>query len=361
MNKRSLSTVITSLIMILLVLVAIGFVWIVVKNVISSGLEGISLESFSINLEIKNVNLGVNGINVTLKRGIGKGEVSKLKFIVSNDDTTEIIEKTTNIGELEQATFNINTTICMNKISVAPVIKLESGKEIIGEIKDTKNLDETNLVKNIPGLVSWWRFEGNANDEIGENDGTLMNGVNCNVQGKYGKACEFDAIDDYVNMGNDSSLHPSTFTLAAWIYHKGTIWNMIIGNEKTIGANTYSGFWLDIDENNRLYLLIGNCSGAGCLAPSYNPLNSTNSITLNNWTHVVATYDGYNMFLYINGIKDSNTANGAISYFNHSNNLSIGKGGEYIHFFNGTIDEVMIFNRALSADEIKEIRGCYFF
>ncbi len=371
MQKRGLSAIITMIIVILLVLVGFVFVWFAVKNFISEGVDISSTGKVFINLEIKNVNIGVDSVNVTVKRNIGEGEISKLKFIVSNDDTTEVIEKTTNIGELEQATFNINTTICMNKISVAPVIKLESGKEIIGEIKDTIELEEENLIKNVPGLVSWWRFEGNADDEIGESDGTLMNGVNCNVQGKYGKACKFDAIDDYVNMGNDSSLHPITFTLSAWIYYLGGGWKMVIGNEQFISAGDYRGFWLDIAGENslplgnddHLYFLVGGEEFGEREGENrtYTKLYSTGKVPLNSWTYVVATFDGKNASLYINGIMNNTIQGVNISYTNHINNLSIGMGGDTgIHFFNGTIDEVMIFNRALSADEVKKIHGCYF-
>jgi len=69
------------------------------------------------------------------------------------------------------------------------------------------------------GLVSWWRFEGNANDENGINDGTIF-GANCNSAGKFDLACNFNGVSDYVSVPFDYStqfLGSDPFTLSSWI------------------------------------------------------------------------------------------------------------------------------------------------
>ncbi len=68
MNKRGLSGVVTSLILILLVLVAVGIVWVVVKNIISEGSEQVSLGMFTVDLEIKNVKVNEGGVDVKVER-----------------------------------------------------------------------------------------------------------------------------------------------------------------------------------------------------------------------------------------------------------------------------------------------------
>ncbi|MCX6746682.1 MAG: hypothetical protein NTU63_00935, partial [Candidatus Pacearchaeota archaeon] len=93
MQKKGLSTIVTTLIIIVLVLVAIGIVWIVVRNVIQTGTEGVGLSQFTLNAEIKDVtadNVSDN-VNLTVKRNPGEGEILKIKFIFSTETDSEIV------------------------------------------------------------------------------------------------------------------------------------------------------------------------------------------------------------------------------------------------------------------------------
>ena len=94
LNKRGLSTIVTSLLLILLVIVAVGIVWIVVRNVLQGGTEGIFLDKFTIDAQIKNVQVDnqTNSIDLTVKRNSGEGEITGLKFIFYNETASEIIE-----------------------------------------------------------------------------------------------------------------------------------------------------------------------------------------------------------------------------------------------------------------------------
>jgi hypothetical protein len=76
---------------------------------------------------------------------------------------------------------------------------------------------QSECVHQPPDMVSWWDAENNANDIIGSNDGTLMNGATF-APGKVGQAFSFDGVDDYVAIPHSSSLDlNSAFTLGAWI------------------------------------------------------------------------------------------------------------------------------------------------
>src|SRR5262249_26619118 len=69
----------------------------------------------------------------------------------------------------------------------------------------------------IPGTVSWWKAEGNANDSVRGNGGSLVNGTGF-ASGLVGQAFSFDGVDDYVDLGNPTSLKlTSGITLEAWI------------------------------------------------------------------------------------------------------------------------------------------------
>ena len=218
MKKKGLSTVVTTLIIILLVLVAVGIVWVVISNLIREGVEEVSLGKFTIDLNIKDVKIQTDSIDVKIKRNPGKGELTGIKFLVSDGVKTEVFEMPTNMGELAEQTFTLDYDGLVKEISIAPILKSESGKESIGNEIDKEEFSSEEAVKNINGLFSWWRFEGNANDEIGDNNGVLKGGVDCNVDGMYGKACEFDGVDDYVEINLNTISVGEDYTISLWTH-----------------------------------------------------------------------------------------------------------------------------------------------
>ncbi|MCX6746504.1 MAG: hypothetical protein NTU63_00005 [Candidatus Pacearchaeota archaeon] len=141
MQKKGLSTIVTTLIIIVLVLVAIGIVWIVVRNVIQTGTEGVGLSQFTLNAEIKDVtadNVSDN-VNLTVKRNPGEGEISKIKFIFSIETDSEIVTEEVSLKELEERRFNFHLTKLhvsdLVSISIVPIIK-QNEKEILGNVLD---------------------------------------------------------------------------------------------------------------------------------------------------------------------------------------------------------------------------------
>ena len=67
------------------------------------------------------------------------------------------------------------------------------------------------------GIVGWWPAEGNANDLIGTNNGTLLGGATANASGMVGTAFSFDGTNSYVQFADSSVFHPSNLTVEAWI------------------------------------------------------------------------------------------------------------------------------------------------
>lgn len=149
-DSRGLSTIVTTLLILLLIFVAIGIIWVVVRNVIQQGSEQISLGKFTLDLEIKSVVVGTDSVNVKVKRNPGAGEISGLKFIVDDGDTTKVIEKNGTLSELQEKTFifssgELGDIVVANieKVSVAPIFTLESGKEYVGDVKDEYEISGT--------------------------------------------------------------------------------------------------------------------------------------------------------------------------------------------------------------------------
>jgi len=226
MKKRGLSGVIATLIMILLVLVSTGIVWVVIKNILNQGEEQISVGNVFIDMDVKSVKIKSDGsLDVRVKRNTGEGDISGIKIIISDGVKTETFDESLNSGELdvfEERTFNLVYDGLVKEVSVVPILKLESGKEKTGSVSGTYKFDNEEIIKNLGG-VSWWRFEGNARDEIGSNSGTLQGGVDCSVQGKFGEGCEFYSDSDSVDIGTDKNLinGGNKATISAWIYLKG--------------------------------------------------------------------------------------------------------------------------------------------
>lgn len=150
MKKRGLSDVVTTLIIVLLVLVAIGIIWVVVKNVIQKGSEQIEIGQFSLDLQIKSVN--VQGDDVTIgvdvKRNPGQGNFVGMNFVFSDGQNSETIRQNITLQELEEKSFTFTLTkinvISLKTVSIAPIYKLDSGKESTGNV-----LDNFDVPKNI--------------------------------------------------------------------------------------------------------------------------------------------------------------------------------------------------------------------
>jgi len=177
------------------------------------------------------------------------------------------------------------------------------------------------------------------------NHGMCMNGTDI-IQTKEGtSALSFDGVNDYVDCGNDESLNIiSAITIEAWVNTNSLEDRKIITRVKGNG-------WQDIVyqmcvSDGKILLGVYNGSSGG--------MNSvvSESIETNKWYHVVATLDNQYVRLYVNNVKYEtlNTIGTVMS--NHSIHTKI---GTWItsNYFQGLIDEVRIYNRALSLEEVR--------
>ena len=143
-NKRGLSAVVTTLIIVLLVLVAAGVFYTVFIKFIRSGAEEISLGKFMINLEIENAYVQDNSVKVGVKRNPGKGDLIAINFVISDGANSEVIRKNTNIEELgtERFTLTLNELNIddVKEVSIAPIYKSSSGEETKGDVMDTHKI-----------------------------------------------------------------------------------------------------------------------------------------------------------------------------------------------------------------------------
>lgn len=208
------------------------------------------------------------------------------------------------------------------------------------------------------GMVSWWDGEGDANDIIGTNDGTLVNGATF-APGKVSQAFSFDGTDDYVSLADSSTLDFNTnspMSVDLWIYRtRDYNRQTLLGKQSGCTANGMN-YTLALDELAPLngVCFIGNDvnNHKVCINGAANDI-----LPLNQWIHIAVTFDGSSMRIYRNGLL-VNTANSVQLGPPNDEVFSIGKSGDcqtYGLAFGGRIDEVEIFNRALSTEEIAAI------
>ncbi len=147
MNKRGLSTIIITLILIVVSLVAVAIFWVVVRNLLQTGTEGIGLGRYTLSGNIKNVNLdnSTNNISLTVERNPGQGEINGIEFIFSDGTDSEVVKETASMKELESRKFYFHLTKLnvsnLISISIAFLIK-ENDKETLGDIVDKYNVAE---------------------------------------------------------------------------------------------------------------------------------------------------------------------------------------------------------------------------
>jgi hypothetical protein len=194
------------------------------------------------------------------------------------------------------------------------------------------------------GLVGWWKFdEGTGTttaDSSGNNNTGTLNNDPTWTTGKYGNAISFDGTNDYIYLASDT-VSTNTITVCAWMYPKVlNQWRMIIGNAR---------FFFGVSNANNSLALFSDSSKYNAVA------SANNSISLNIWQHIcgVRLSDG-STSLYINGTQSGTSGNSGIPVIGFG--LAIGAAdvfGDYT--FNGLIDEVRIYNRALAASEVLEL------
>ena len=194
------------------------------------------------------------------------------------------------------------------------------------------------------GLVGWWPGEGDANDVLGLNNGTLMNGVGF-APGEVGQAFSLDGVSSYVSIPDSPSLHSltSSLTIEAWIrvnqFPNGG-WTAIV----TKGDSSWR-----LHRYGNTSRLAFDTDGLGA------ELVSNGSMDDGQWHHVAAVYDGTHKYLYVDGALDASCS---ATGFIHQNSypVCIGENAEAPgRIWNGLIDEVSIYNRALTASEIQAI------
>lgn len=216
------------------------------------------------------------------------------------------------------------------------------------------------------GLVSWWPGEGNANDVVGGNGGTLQGGVTF-APGKVGQAFLLNGFDGAVDAGNAPNLRVSSgdFTVEAWVFfnalsdplgaNSGPAGDMsIVDKMSASGVNTDGWRLLKQSDNRFWFCLGGGSTGNRCFDPAYTVFSTTVAQT-GVWYHLAAVKNAAGFAIYVNGVQED--ARSSLPNFLDTQAADLRIGSYVLEgaHLNGEADEVSIYNRALTSQEIQAI------
>ena len=201
------------------------------------------------------------------------------------------------------------------------------------------------------GLVAWYKLDGNAQDSSGNgHDGTVVGATATTDHfGNADRAMAFDGVDDWLTFPDSADFHVQNFSISAWIKPSA----LSPGFSTIFTKDDWNvGYQLLLGEDSSVKLFIaGNDQWQTNCSKTLSP-----NLLLNRWTHLVGTCDEKNLKIFMDGqlIADVPRAMAMSAY--GSKSLFIGRNvHNAVYLWNGAIDDVRIYNCALSADEVKEL------
>lgn len=199
------------------------------------------------------------------------------------------------------------------------------------------------------GLVSWWRGEDSAHDLMGAHHGTTQNGASF-AEGMVGQAFSTDGVDDFILVPDSPALRPAQFTIQAWVrLNPGDTDGGIIATKHASSSGGSTSY--------TLWLVDGKWQGRTMMDGTLYDVDSGIAAVADEWVHIALTNDGTALKIYVNGVERASTpVSGTIDYGNEPFLMgNYDRNPSSTNGFGGLIDEVILFDRALSAQEVSDI------
>ena len=258
-----------------------------------------------------------------------------------------------NGGSIARAT---NATLSLPNLRLSDAGRYSVEVRDAGGVTSTTSTEALVLVYAsgvLSGAVAYYPFNGNAVDALGAGNSGAVVGATPTVNrfGQGNAAYYFNGTNNYITFGKNESVYPNTtLTWSAWFRQSGYSDNPIIvwDDDSQVGGERYLALGALGDTNTLLFTADDPVAGPGAFSASSLPLGT-------GWNQVVFTADAGSQSLYINGGLVAST-NAPLADHSGRSYLSVGSGQDgSVGYFNGSIDDLRIFNRALSAAEVASL------
>lgn len=215
-----------------------------------------------------------------------------------------------------------------------------------------KELYTTGLL-NDANLQGYWRLEANGTDETANNnDLSAVGGFSTYPQSVFGKGGDFNGSSTALTItdANQTNLDiTGSFSISAWINLDEV--PSVTGTGMAIAGklDTADGYRLLVNTSDQIRVVIRS-------DPDVTTADSTGTVVKDTWYHVVGVYDtaANTIVTYINGVGNT-TGSATVDPADHAEEFCIGvthSGGSYSQWLDGTVDDVAVFDRALTAAEV---------
>jgi len=356
-NKRALSQTIATVLIILQIIAAIAVISGVVISMVKNSTDEFSFEGRISQFEIKDVNFWITGGgSIRVKSNSKAEEMDSVKIIFydKNRDAYDIVisdpDRVPKLHETKTIVLTIDEIPINNseieRISIFPT----DGRNYGLEFKEPESFiqrdsDDNRILDAPPEAISWWRFDKTTKDHIGNNHGTLQDDAILTEDGEL----LLDGDGDWLDVGHHDNLDikDSDWTISVWVKPErlDSIQYIISKSEFANLANGQYSLFL-YENNFRAFLFDTFPKNA----------NGQEVINLDQWVYLTAVYkkaDG--LRTYVNGNFDREVPISSASYAAlESNPFQIGCIDQSL-CFQGLIDDVVIFKKALSESEIQAI------
>jgi hypothetical protein len=203
------------------------------------------------------------------------------------------------------------------------------------------------------GLVGWWPFNGNANDESGNGNNGVLTGVQStsNRLGIQNSALLFNGSSS-ITIPHNSKLNSDFISFSLWFNTNSKNFGSLIYKTSSSAKNEQFGCVLNYPVENSTVWSVKN--GNNCANPGagWQTTTMNKPISTGNWHHLVCTYDGQFSKVFLDGKLIVEDTFQPSKIDNCIGDINIGKGYDDNYYFNGKIDDLAIWNRPLNVHEI---------
>ena len=356
-NKRGVSAVLATVLIILQIVVAITVIWTFVYGIIKVSDGELSFSMKVSQYEIKQVKLWITGgASIQFKCNSIDEEMDSIKVIFydKNGDGHDIVisdpdripglhETQTIVLTIDEVPINSSE---IESISIFPTDGKNYGLE--SEEPESfikKDSSDNRILDAPPEAISWWMFDKTAKDSFGNNHGELMGDATITKDGEL----YLDGYEDYLDIGHHDNLdiRDNDWTISLWVKPE-----RLSGLQYLLAKSDVSSF-----ANGQYAILLSEDTFRAYLFDTFpKTVTGQESLETDQWIYLTAVYkkaDG--LKTYVNGNFDMEVSISSSSYETLEDTpLQIGCIRQTM-CFQGLIDDVVIFNKALSESEIKAI------